>query len=169
MARANTSNIESCQIPLSTNTLFIKFSCYMVLNLMYCNAIIWNSEPYESNPSNCVGQSLAFGMGCLTSAVISPNSLSFPLRVCVCAYVAEKGNSLQNSGRRCTGGAREMKSITSSWKKVLFLLNMKGRVLPMPLSMHTKSMFLLPVENFINQSIRPVSISFPKCCPFWCS
>ncbi|XP_052593070.1 potassium channel subfamily T member 2 isoform X2 [Peromyscus californicus insignis] len=52
---------------------------------------------------------------------------------------AEKGNSLQNSGRRCTGGALEMKSITSFWKKVHFLLNMKGRVLPMPLSMHTKS------------------------------
>nr|XP_038946653.1 potassium channel subfamily T member 2 isoform X6 [Rattus norvegicus] len=52
---------------------------------------------------------------------------------------AEKGSSHLNSGRRRMGGAQEMKSTTSFWKKVHFLLNMKGRVLPMLLSMHTKS------------------------------
>ncbi|XP_029332899.1 potassium channel subfamily T member 2 isoform X5 [Mus caroli] len=52
---------------------------------------------------------------------------------------AEKGSSHLNSGRRLTGGAQETKSITSFWKKVHFLLNMKGRVLPMLLFMPTKS------------------------------
>lgn len=67
---------------------------------------------------------------------------SFCVCVCVCACVAEKASNRQNNGRRCTVDALGMKSTTLFWKKVHFLLNMKERVLHMPLSMHTKSMSL---------------------------
>lgn len=127
---------------------------YVELNLIQCDVINLNSEPNVISPLIVLTGSRALEIDFPANGIIDPHSLSFPLRVCVCAYVAEKGSSRQNNGRRCTGGALEMKSITSFQKKVHFLLNMKGRVLPMPLSMHTKSMFLFSVEN--NSSVNQI-------------
>lgn len=126
---------------------------------LLCNTILLSSKPHKATSLNCVYCFLALWIGWLVTTIISPHSLCFPLPVCVCACVAEKGSSHLNSGRRLTGGAQETKSITSFWKKVHFLLNMKGRVLPMLLFMPTKSMFLFPVKNsLINQPIRTVKL-----------
>lgn len=156
MPRINIFDIEFCKISLSTFSQIIILMLYVILNSIQCDVINLNSESNVSISSNCADWFLALEIDCPANGIIDPHSLSFPLRVCVCACVAEKGSSRQNNGRRCTGGALEMKSITSYQKKVLFLLNMKGRVLPMLLSMHTKSMFLFSVENLTHQSVNKI-------------
>lgn len=79
-------------------------------------------------------------------SVATQSLLSLCVCVCVCAGVAGKASSRQSSGRRRTADAPGMKSTTLFWKKAHFLRNMKEKVLPMLLFMHTKSMFVFQVE-----------------------
>lgn len=95
------------------------------------------------------GSPIASDSCCGVVVVFWPRSLCVSLRVCVCVCVsaAGKASSPRSSGSRRTADARGTKFTTSLWRKVLSLLNTKGRVLPTLRSMRTKSTFLLPGWN----------------------
>lgn len=62
-------------------------------------------------------------------------------------HVSGRASNLQNSGRKCMADALVMKCIILTWRRVHFLLSMRGKASHMLLSMHIKSMFLSLLQD----------------------